>query len=110
MIEKLNEILQGIIKSLIQMDSGYVKPPSVSANSYIDIDVTFNVTFLEPPTVVPILYGVSTAGKSGLISLAVVPDTTTTTGCTIRMWNGDTSTRNPSILWLAALNRVGGVQ
>lgn len=82
--------------------SGYVAGTTVTAGSYADITVSFGTTLDTAPTVVACFQSVSTAGAFGKCTLAV--HSITTTGCKIRIFNGDTANRAPDLRWIA----IGG--
>jgi len=72
---------------------------TVSANSYYDENVTFDSSYSSYPAVVASFVTSSTAGEFGKCCVAV--HTRTTTGFTIRVFNGDATTRAPVIQWIA---------
>lgn len=72
---------------------------TVAANSYVDKTVQFSPAFSTTPTVTCTLYSTSTAGGIGRMTAAVT--SFSTTGFTCRIFNGDTSARQPSVLWIA---------
>ena len=99
-LECLNETIAKTVGAETQ--SGLVAAVSVPANSYKDIPVTFPTAFSEAPTVQLTLYSGSVSGMLGRCVCAVLPDSVTTTGFTIRMFNGDeSSSRAPAIYWTA---------
>lgn len=72
---------------------------SVSANSYKDLSISFGKTFASAPAVAANFATGSTAGKFGLCTLAV--NSVSATGMTVRVFNGDTAARSPSVRWIA---------
>lgn len=72
---------------------------NVNANSYLDIPVTFPKRYAQVPLTLVSFRTSSTAGGFGRCSVGTVNNTTT--GCTIRVFNGDTSTRAPAVVLLA---------
>ena len=80
-------------------ESGTITGSSVSANSYKDYEVTFNKSFSSAPIVVACFQSTSTAGAFGNCTLGIV--STTATGFTVRVFNGDASGRAPNINWIA---------
>lgn len=81
------------------IETGHISGSSVSANSYVDYPVTFTKRFVTTPIVIPTFQSTSTAGAFGRCTLGVV--SVTTTGCVIRVFNGDTSGRAPNIDYVA---------
>lgn len=72
---------------------------SVPANDYKDVNISFGRTFTaEPAFTVNFLTG-TTAGAFGRCSLAV--NSVTTTSAIVRVFNGDTTARTPSLRWIA---------
>ena len=80
-------------------DSGTVAFNSVAANTTKDVSVTFRVTFPDKPIVLCSINSSSTAGAFGKCACSVV--SVTTTGATLRFFNGDTSARSPGASWVA---------
>ena len=81
--------------------SGFTEAVSVSAGGYADINLTWAaLTAVEPHVVVSFMTA-STAGAFGRCSCSVVPGTATATGCKVRIFNGDSSTRAPRVSWIA---------
>lgn len=74
---------------------------NVAGGSYKDYPVTFNREFSVIPNVVVGFESSSTAGNFGRCSCAVLLNSATTTGFTIRFFNGDSSNRNPCFNWIA---------
>lgn len=72
---------------------------SVSGGGYTDVSVTFSKAFSAAPVVVVGFSSGSTDGNFGKVSCAVT--SATTTGCTLRVFNGDTATRTPGLRWIA---------
>ena len=81
------------------IETGTITGSSVSAGSYTDYSPTFSKTFHNAPIVVACFQSTSTAGAFGKCMLGVV--STTTSGFTVRVFNGDTSGRGPNINWIA---------
>lgn len=80
-------------------ESGTITGSSVSANSYKDYNVTFSKSFSSAPIVTASFQSTSTAGAFGNCTLGIV--STTATGFTVRVFNGDSSGRAPNINWIA---------
>lgn len=80
-------------------ESGTITGSSVSANSYKDYNVTFTKTFSAAPIVVACFQSTSTAGAFGNCTLGIV--STSSTGFTVRVFNGDSQGRGPNINWVA---------
>ena len=74
---------------------------SVAAGGYEDVAITFDQAFSVAPVVVVGLLTSSTAGAFGRCCVSVVPGSTTETGFTARIFNGDSSSRSPSLTWIA---------
>lgn len=73
---------------------------SVNAGEYADYPVTFPKAFHAAPIVVVGFETESGQGAFGKCSVAVT-GAVTETGFTARVYNGDTSTRNPRVSWIA---------
>lgn len=84
------------------IEMGTITGSSISANRTADYTVTFTEPFSSPPVVVACFQSTSTAGYFGRCTVGVV--STTATGCTIRVFNGDSSARGPNINWIAIGN------
>ena len=80
-------------------ESGTITGSSVSAGGTKDYEVTFSKSFSSVPIVVACFQSTSTAGAFGKCTLGVV--STSTTGFTVRVFNGDSSGRGPNINWIA---------
>lgn len=72
---------------------------SVPAQSYVDYTVTFPVAFKGAPTVIPAFSSTSTAHSFGRATLSA--HSITKSGCKIRVFNNDTTGRQPDVLWIA---------
>ena len=86
------------------MDSGVISAStfgSVSAGSYKDYSLSFNKTFTSIPVVAVSFFSDSTAPGFGNCSVSV--HSTTTSGCKVRIFNNDSSARNPAVSWIAML-------
>ena len=81
------------------IETGTITGSSVSAGSYGDYSPTFTKAFHSAPIVIACFQSTSTAGAFGKCTLGVV--STTTTGFTVRVFNGDSSGRGPNINWIA---------
>lgn len=77
---------------------------NVPANGYKDVNITFGRTYSSAPTVVVGLASTSTASSFGRVNVVVKADSVTTTGCTIRLFNDDSSVRSPGFRWIAIGN------
>lgn len=80
-----------------QIQGGTSACPSISANSYADVTVTFDQAFSSVPLVICCLGSTSTAGAIGSLSVAVY--STTVSSVTFRVFNAGASSRQPSIRW-----------
>ena len=85
----------------VGVQSGRIASTTVSANGYEDVSVTFPKAFYSAPIVVVGFETESGAGAFGKCVVAVT-GTVTATGFTARLSNGDTSSRNPRVSWIAA--------
>ena len=66
--------------------------------------VSKTISWSATPTVPTVIVGFSTDSDNasfGNCSCSVVPNSVTTTGCTIKIFNGDTANRSPKIAWIA---------
>lgn len=72
---------------------------SVPAQSYVDYTITFPVAFKDVPTVIPAFSSMSTAHSFGRATLSA--HSITKSGCKIRVFNNDTTNRQPDVLWIA---------
>ena len=81
------------------IDAGTTGQITVAANSYTSKDVTFNKTFSSAPLVVCGFATGATAAGFGRCSCSVTG--ITTAGCTIRVFNSDSSQRGPTVYWIA---------
>ncbi len=81
------------------IDAGNTGTISTGGGTYKDATVTFNKTFATAPLVICGFATGATAGAFGRCSCSAT--SITTTGCTIRFFNGDTTTRSPSVYWIA---------
>ena len=77
---------------------GYVST-TVAKQNYADKIVTFSRPFKSTPVVVCNFGGASTAYQMGNVSCTAM--NISTTGFTIRVWNADTTSREPRINWIA---------
>ena len=96
----VKKMLTKIANKIEQMDCGVVTNlGEVASNGTKDATITFTSTFSSAPTVVACLVSSSTGYGMGRISVSVF--STTNTGCKVRVFNADTSTRSPYIQWIA---------
>lgn len=72
---------------------------SVNASAYVDTSVTFSSAFSHVPFVICSILSESTGAGTGRMVASAI--NATKTGFTIRLFNGDTSTRAPAVTWLA---------
>ena len=84
-----------------QIQAGTIAQTTVSANSYVDVPVTFPKSMSETPVVTVSLISNSTAGGFGNVSAAVLRNSVSSTGFTCRIHNADTSSRMPAVSWIA---------
>jgi len=83
----------------MNMASGKTSSIQTPANSTKTLDITFGKTFPAIPNVVVGFDSNSTDGAFGKCSCSVTG--ITTTGCTIKIFNGDTTSRSPNCHWIA---------
>lgn len=81
------------------METGHITGSSVPKNDYVDYPISFTKPFPKAPTVIACFQSTSTAGAFGRCTIGVV--STTVSGATIRVFNGDESSRGPNINWIA---------
>lgn len=81
------------------VQTGYIAGTSIAANTYKDYSLTYPVPFDSTPMTVVSFSTGSTAGGMGRLGVGTVGESET--GCTIRVWNGDTAARSPSLKWVA---------
>ena len=74
---------------------------TVGGDAYFDYGINLPVTFKAAPLVMVCLESDSTAGNIGRIMAAVLADTVTASSFVIRVFNGDSTTRQPYIRWIA---------
>lgn len=84
----------------VGVQCGRVTAADIAGGSYRDVSVTFPNAFQTAPVVTVCFETESTAGAFGKC-VAAVTGTPTTTGFTMRLYNGDTSTRAPRAVWMA---------
>lgn len=99
--EQTNARLDVISKSMLAKtaDFGTLSPASVAAGTYADTQVTFNQAFKSLPVVVACFISASTAASFGNCTLSVLGRSTS--GFTVRIFNNDSSAREPDIAWIA---------
>lgn len=96
----LKALLAKILTRLYYVDAGTASlSSSVASGAYGDVTVSFHKTFEIAPNVVVGFMSTSTGATFGRCSCAA--HSITTTGCTIRMFNGDTVARQPYFYWIA---------
>ena len=74
---------------------------NISSGSTKDVNITFHKAFRNPPIVTASFVTTSTAGTFGRCTIGVA--SVSGTGATLRIFNGDSSTRSPDINWTAML-------
>lgn len=74
---------------------------NISAGDTKDVTITFHKWFRNPPIVTASFVSTSSAGAFGRCTISVV--SVTYSGATLRIFNGDSSTRSPNINWIAML-------
>ena len=89
----------------ITVDSGMSSwSPSIQANSYYDMNITFNKKFEKAPYVVVSYRGSSENTDIGITKIFAVVIGTTTSSATIRIFNTGTENRAILLNWIAVRN------
>lgn len=81
--------------------SGTIEGGSVSSGGIKDFPINFGKTFSEKPNVVVGFMTNADQGNFGRCCCAVLMSSLTTSGCTIRIYNGDAQGRSPRCNWIA---------
>ena len=92
-----------IYKTPVYFQTGYVNT-EVSATSIAEYPITFSTPFQTAPAVQLTMFSATTSVNGGALVQCALKSSPTTTGFTIRVFNGDTSQRSPRIDWLAISN------
>lgn len=83
----------------MNMASGKTSSIQTAANSINTVNITFGKTF---PTIPNVVVGFESNSKEGAFGNCCCSATNiTTTGCTIKVFNGDTKPRSPGCNWIA---------
>lgn len=90
------------IQKQAMVQAGTITGGNVSANSKADWTVTFDKEFASAPYVVVGFVTNADQGGFGKCCCAAVLSSISTTGFTVRIYNGDTSGRSPKCHWIAA--------
>lgn len=85
------------------MQAGQITGGSVSPGEHEDWEVTFDEAFSSTPYVVVGFITNATDGAFGKCSCAAVLSSVSKTGFTLRVYNGDTSSRSPKCNWFAVV-------
>lgn len=99
--------LERFLSRMPEVATGATSTSVSCAPGVTDIRVDFGRTFKSVPMVTPSFRTGSTNGLFGQCSLAVVNNSVTTTGCTLRVYNAGSSTFAPYIQWVAT-EQLGG--
>lgn len=86
-------------RSAIGIRHGQTAGITVLAGMYNDASISFGKTYSSAPTVIVGFASSSIEGGFGKCSCAV--HSVTTTGCKVRVFNGDTAQRTPNVTWVA---------
>lgn len=78
-----------------------ISEENVAGGKYKDYEVTFNKEFKNFPNIIVGFSSGSVAGNFGKCCCAVLEGSESTTGFTIRFFNGDSSNRMPNFTWIA---------
>ena len=81
------------------VEYGNISIGDVLANSYTDVNVTFNKTFINQPEIVGCLKSASTSPEMGNVTVSIINESLT--GFTIRVFNNGTARRTPVVRWIA---------
>lgn len=84
------------------VQAGEITGGSVSAGASKDWEVTFDKAFASTPYVVVGFVTNADQGAFGKCCCAAVLSSISTTGFTVRIYNGDSSGRSPKCHWIAA--------
>lgn len=107
-IEAVDETLTKQIRRLSQrlaeipmVDSGSITGGSIASGAYADWEVVFVQPFTAKPHVTVGFMTNSTDGNFGRCCCAVLMNSLSKTGFTLRVYNGDASSRAPRCNWVA---------
>ena len=92
-------LLTKTLKDTNVVQSGATGAISVNSSSYADKTITFSPAFKNTPAISATFWTSSTGGTFGRCAVAIV--SVSNTGATIRVFNGDTTSRSPNVLWTA---------
>lgn len=95
----LKKLLAKLTQNTHIVQNGATGAISVNSSSYEDKDITFSPAFNSVPAVSATFYTTSTGGTFGRCAVAVV--SVSASGCKIRVFNGDTTSRSPNVFWTA---------
>lgn len=95
--QSISDVMSDI--GLKKCDAGYIQGDDIPTESTADYNVTYSVSFSSTPTPVASFVSTSTASGFGKCSLSIL--NRSATGFTIRVYNGDTTQRSPSLTWVA---------
>lgn len=82
-------------------DVGTIAGENIAAGAYRDVTITFNKEFSKTPIVFFNLQSSSESSDLGKITAAYVPNSGSSTGCKVRIFNGSTATRATGLEWKA---------
>ena len=82
--------------------TGSAGPIAVAAGAYVDTQVTFSPAFTATPFIALTCSSTSTGADMGNLSWGIT--TSNASGFTVRVWNGGTTQRQPTIRWIALGN------
>lgn len=94
-------VLKRLVDSPMIVAKGGIGSTSVSADTYIDVAVTFDESLAAAPMVIPSLVSTSTSSDIGKMGVSVI--NATATGFTLRIFNGSANTRAPGVNWIAVI-------
>lgn len=98
-LTKITEKIKTVSSTVPQIQYGRVVGSSIAANTYVDKKVTFPKKFDNVPVVIVSFVSTSVAGSFGKCTIAV--NNIGIEGATIRIFNGDTTSRSPDMFWIA---------
>lgn len=108
--KRVFDILKRIICRTPKIQCGRITGISCPAGGNIDIDVTFPKEFSDAPKLIACFESTSSAAGFGSCNIGV--HDVTKSGGVIRMFNNDSGTRAPYIVWIAVVSEIlagGGV-
>lgn len=100
-LELQRSVVSQLIGNLPLIQSGVTDFVSVNANSYKDIDITFDKPYPSNPSIFVSIWGESDSPAYGNINCSF--RNVSLNGFTLRVYNDNTSGRSPRYKWTAIL-------